>query len=538
MKRKKKAAAGRFDSLPVRYKIFGYLGLFTFIMLALLWIFQVGGLDYFYQAIKTKTLRGYADDIEKNINDPELEELIETISADDMLCVLVLDENGKVIYSHDGSQLCTIHKLSEAGLKSITDYIDAHGSYSRTLDDALEKRRGETHTDYYDAQVMDTTQNAQGTEVQPITDTVSDNGTEKPPVSDKRFEGFYPMRQFVSRRSMIYAQDAVMLGGEKMYIMLNAQITPVNATVQTLRVQLVFISLILIACAAFLSFWVSRTISRPIMNTCEDAKKLAEGDYSGDFDETGYREIKELNDTLKYAAGELGKLGKLQEELISNISHDLRTPLTMITGYSEVMRDIPGENTAENVQVIIDESRRLSSLVTSLLDYSQLRSGVKPLNKETFNLTAVISDVLERFKKMLPDDDLTLEFSPEKDVYVYGDEMQLTRVVYNLISNAITYSGKHKVVKVMQEESGGTVKISIADNGNGIKQEDLKYIWDRYYRGDKTHSRPTVGSGLGLSIVKTVLTMHDSVFGAESEEGKGATFYFSLNTVEMKTLSN
>ncbi|MDD2649204.1 MAG: HAMP domain-containing sensor histidine kinase [Eubacteriales bacterium] len=521
MKREKKLKKQRrFDALPIRYKIFGYLGLFVFIMLSLLWIFQIGGLDYFYQAIKTKTLRGYADAIESNINDPALEELIESISADDLLCVLVLDENGNRIYSHDGSPLCSIHRMSDSGLKRITDYIDEHGSYSYTKRDDVRGREASK---------------SEETEAQEIPAAPKVEPSEPSQPSDKRFTGFTPIRPYVNQRSMIYAQDAVMTGGQKMYIILNAQITPVNATVQTLRVQLLFISVILVAFAAALSIWVSRTISRPIINTCADAKKLADGDYSGAFDETGYREIKELNDTLKYAAGELGKLGKLQEELISNISHDLRTPLTMITGYSEVMRDIPGENTAENVQVIIDESRRLSSLVTSLLDYSQLRSGLKPLSKETFNLTGVISDVIERFSKMLPDEDLTLEFNPERDVYVYGDEMQLTRVVYNLISNAITYSGKHKVVRVLQEENAGAVRISVCDNGAGIKPEDMKYIWDRYYCGDKTHSRPTVGSGLGLSIVKTVLTMHDSVFGAESEAGKGATFYFTLNTVEVET---
>ena len=137
-----------------------------------------------------------------------------------------------------------------------------------------------------------------------------------------------------------------------------------------------------------------------------------------DFDASGYREIAELANTLNYAAKELSKVEALQRELIANISHDLRTPLTMITGYAEVMRDIPNENTPENVQIIIDEAKRLTTLVSDVLDISKLQSGTIPFNGEVLNLTENIREILTRYTKLT---EYKIIFEANEDIYVYGD---------------------------------------------------------------------------------------------------------------------
>ena len=255
------------------------------------------------------------------------------------------------------------------------------------------------------------------------------------------------------------------------------------------------------------------------------AKALAEGDYAIRFGEQGAREVRELSRTLNYAAGELSKVEGLRRDLLANVSHDLRTPLTMIKGYSEVMRDLPGENTPENVQIIIDEAQRLTDLVNDLLDLSKLEAGVLPLEKARFNLTESIRQILHRYDKLA---DYRFPFHGEEDVWVEADELKISQVVYNLVNNAITYSGEDKTITLTQQVEQGKVRISVTDTGEGIPQEKLKDIWERYYKVDKEHKRAQMGSGLGLSIVRNILEMHGGQYGVTSQLGKGSIFWFEL----------
>ncbi len=210
---------------------------------------------------------------------------------------------------------------------------------------------------------------------------------------------------------------------------------------------------------------------------------------------------------------------------MANVSHDLRTPLTMIKGYAEVMRDLPGENTPENVQIIIDEAGRLNDLVNDLLDLSRLQAGVLELSRERFDLTGSIKEILTRYDKLA---DFSFPFEPEENIYVMADKLKISQVVYNLVNNAVNYAGADKTVALTQEVIGNDVRISVTDTGEGIPQDKLRDIWDRYYKVDQEHRRAQVGTGLGLSIVKNVLDLHGGSYGVISELGKGSTFWFQL----------
>lgn len=232
-------------------------------------------------------------------------------------------------------------------------------------------------------------------------------------------------------------------------------------------------------------------------------------------------EVRELSETLNYAAVELGRTGRLQKDLIANVSHDLRTPLTMITAYSEVMRDLPGENTPENAQVIIDESRRLTTLVNDMLDLSKLQAGVTGLNAEEFDFTTSILAVMKRFSKLTEQSGYTINFEYADDVKVYADEFKIHQVIYNLINNAINYAGEDKTVIVRQKVRGEIVRLEVEDHGKGIAGDELANIWDRYYKVDKNHRRAIQGSGIGLSIVQNILKLHNAKYWVDSTEGSG-----------------
>ena len=278
-----------------------------------------------------------------------------------------------------------------------------------------------------------------------------------------------------------------------------------------------------------MAFILSRKTSKPIEKLNESAKLLAQGNYDIDFSINGYREVEELGSTLNIAEVELSKVENLRRELLANISHDLRTPLTMITGYAEVMRDIPGEQTPENVQVIIDEATRLTTLVNDLLDISKLQSGVQTLNQEVYNFTQEVDEILKRYAKLIEQNQYSIDFEFDKEVKVFADKSKIDQVIYNLINNAVNYTGADKKVLIRQIANENTVRLEVTDTGVGIEPEQLKYIWDRYYKLDKNHKRAQIGTGLGLSIVRGVMELHNGKYGVISDVGRGSTFWFELN---------
>ena len=266
---------------------------------------------------------------------------------------------------------------------------------------------------------------------------------------------------------------------------------------------------------------IAKRVSKPIERLNSSAKVLAKGNYDVSFNDNGYKEISELSDTLNVAASELNKVEALRRELMANISHDLRTPLSLIYGYAEVMHDFPNEITPEQTQ-------RLSSLVNDVLDISKLESGIEKLDTTLFNFTESIKVTTERIAELLKNDGYKVNFSFDKEVMLNADEIKLTQVFYNLLINAVNYSGKDKAISVRQVVTGNAVRIEVSDTGKGIEEKDIPYIWDRYYKTDKKHKRAVTGTGLGLSIVKKVIELHKGEYGVISEIGNGSTFWFSL----------
>ncbi len=315
----------------------------------------------------------------------------------------------------------------------------------------------------------------------------------------------------------------------KTIIMVNTHISPINATTETLRTQLGYIALIVVVASLGLAYLMSRKIVKPIVNINQSARQMAEGNYDIVFTGRGYKEITQLNDTMNHTTRKLKEVDQMRRDLIANVSHDLRTPLTMIGGYGEMMRDLPGENTPENVQVIIDEAHRLSNLVNDLLDLSKLQENKIELHVQDFDLTQLIQTVLYRYEKFMTQDGFDIQFQSTKSVGVNADPDRLGQVLYNFINKAINYSLDDKRIVIRQLINGNRVRVEVEDHGEGISEDKLNYIWDRYYKVDKTHKRSSVGSGIGLAIVREILELHHAQYGVRSEVGQGSVFWFELS---------
>ena len=485
-------------AMSVRGKLLIYFACFAAVMLLIIWVFQVKMLEYFYRQTKMGEMSRMSEDIAASIYDGDLNSKAVDLALTYDTCIRVFSaDSGHLVHeivSADVAPDCLLHHFPSSELNNM---------YQLAL------------------------QNGGSWTAQKITSLPdTESGTKR-----GREDGKTTIRSIQKGISAI-SVDIISMNGNDYVIMLNTEFLPMTSTVRTLVTQFLWIAVAVLIAAAILALVFSEKIAKPISGMNRAAKRLAVGEYEPNFREEGYLETRELAATLNYAAGEIAKSDSLQRELIANVSHDLRTPLTMISGYAEVMRDIPGENSPENLQIIIDEAGRLSELVTDMLDLSKIRAGTKTPEMSFFDLTETIREVMLRYDKLISHDGYKISFVQECEAFVNADRTMMLQVVYNLINNAVNYTGEDKRDTVTQQicERDGErrVRISVADTGVGIPRDQIPLIWDRYYKIDKVHRRAAVGTGLGLSIVKGILRMHNAAYGVESCEGHGSVFWFEL----------
>ena len=465
----------------LRGQIFFIMAGLVAVMLLILWVFQLFLLEPMYESAKTRELRTIANRIVSVADKGELRSHTDPIAKRTGVCITVYEIKGRDAILRAQSHIrgnCIIHNVSSDPLMNRL-YV------------------GASREEYYTERISES-------------DFVSHPDGEVP-------------------ESIISAHLARTKQGSTYFIVLNSEIELAENTWETLTLQLGLISIVLLLLTSVIAVVISKHISRPIAQMSEEARKLALGTYDVHFDGGTSRETAELGDALNYAAEELSRLDTMRKELIANISHDLRTPLTMISGYSEVMRDIPGEMTAENMQIIIDETKRLSALVSDITDISVMTGSSRDqLSCEIFSLTETVRRTLERYGKLRTRDGYEISFTCDREAFIYADRSRILQVVYNLVNNAINYTGEDKKVQIRQITENGMCRIEVTDTGEGIPPEQLSRIWDRYYTVKNYYKRPVTGTGLGLSIVKNILLLHGALFGVQSEMGQGSTFWFAL----------
>lgn len=318
------------------------------------------------------------------------------------------------------------------------------------------------------------------------------------------------------------------------YIVLNTALEDVNSTTSLLRSQLIYITLIVIMLAVVVSIYLSKTINKPIVKITKEAKKLAKGNRELNIEKTNIKEIDDLAESLNYASIEINKTDELRRDLLANVSHDLKTPLTMIKAYAEMIRDInkdDEEKRIENLNIIIDETDRLNILVNDILNLSKLEANKDELFLTEFDLVNLINNILKKYNIIKETENYNFITKLPKKAKVLGDENKIGQVIYNLVNNAINYTGSDLKVIIEVIEKKKSYLVNIIDTGKGIKEEELSLIWNKYYKNEKNHKRNKVGTGVGLSIVKNILDRHKFKYGVKSKIGEGTTFYFEITKI-------
>ncbi len=330
---------------------------------------------------------------------------------------------------------------------------------------------------------------------------------------------------------LIYARVIGSPSAPDGYLIINTPLTPVSATVSIIRRQLVIITILLVLIAAILSMIVSDRLAKPIVRVTKDAQQLAHGKYDIQFDGSGYDEAERLAETLTYASHEINRVDAMQRDLIANASHDLRTPLTMLKAYAEMIRDLSGDDPVkrgEHLQVIIEETDRLTALVNDILDLSKYENGKMKLERTTFDIEYRLTEIVERYRGLSDVSGYHFVLETDGEAVVKCDAGKIEQVICNLMNNAMNYSGEDKEIFVKLEHIKEGIRVSVRDTGAGMDQETLSRIFDKYYRSEN-YKREVRGTGLGLSIVKAILRMHDYAFGVNSTIGAGSTFWFIIH---------
>ena len=328
--------------------------------------------------------------------------------------------------------------------------------------------------------------------------------------------------------------DELLIYGEKLsdgsIIFISTPLRIMGSILNIIQKEFIYCSVVIIIVSLIAAYFLSRKFSSPITRITEESKKLSRGNYDVKFKESTIEEISELADTLNNTALELSKTDNLRRELLANVSHDLKTPLTLIKANAEMVKDLTyanEEKRSKNLDVIIKETDRLNMLVEDILDLSRAQSKTMKLELKRLSLNELIESILTRYEVLKEKSGYKIVFNSDNEYVVKADRKRLEQVIYNLINNAVNYTGKDKQVTVNLKSKKNTIIFEVIDTGKGIKKEDIDYIWDKYYKSDKSYHRVTVGTGLGLSIVKNILEMHNFKYGVETSK-KGTKFYFEI----------
>lgn len=312
------------------------------------------------------------------------------------------------------------------------------------------------------------------------------------------------------------------------YAFINASIDPIDSTIDLLRNQFILCSIIVILITSIIALYIAKYVSSPIIEITKEATNLLNNNFNKNKLKTSIKELNDLSNTLSNVSKELTKMDQVKRDLMANVSHDMKTPLTMIKAYADAATELHANNLEkqkEDLNIIISEADRLTILVNDILKLSSMQEASLNLNLEKIDLVEISHKVIDRFKALTDKGYNFIIKSNKKQATIIGDYKTIDGVIYNLVNNAINYTGDDKKVTIDINVEKENITLKVIDTGSGINSNDIEHIWDKYYKSNKNYKRNKYGTGLGLSIVKSSLIAHNFKYGVSSTSN-GTTFYF------------
>ena len=453
----------------LKTKVWLYLSLFALVILAGIWFLQILSLGVYYEWSKKSEIKDIANEVFNAYSTANYSDVLDGLAFNQDVCIEIT-ENNNIFYSTDSkSRGCLANNSEEINNYKLKFMLSGQSSIIYK-------------------------------------------------VINPKFKN----------KTLVYGLRL----NDGVYAFISTSLEPISSTASILKRQLIFVIIIVLIIAFLIAYTISKKISKPIEKITETSKKISEGNYNVIFETgTDIEEINELEVTLNSAARELSKTETLRRELLANVSHDLKTPLTLIKANAEMVKDLTYKNKEKrekNLNIIMEEVDRLNLLVEDILDLSKIQSNAVVLNIEEFNLNDMIKSIIQRFDILCEKGHYKINYEGF-DVNVKADKKKIEQVIYNLINNAINYTGEDKNIYIKLVNLENSIRVEMKDTGNGIDPKDIKYIWDKYYKIDKKYKRVTYGTGLGLSIVKNILILHGFKYGVDSKKDHGTCFYFEMD---------
>ncbi len=335
--------------------------------------------------------------------------------------------------------------------------------------------------------------------------------------------------------AIVPIQNKNAVTGEKYFLGASIAFKPMPQirTIQNRIIDIVLMVQLLGLIVAFVvAYILTRQIVKPVRKMRDAAKSIAAGNFSARIPVTSKDEIGQLSETFNSMTESLSELEDMRSSFISDVSHELRTPMTIISGFVEGILDgtVPEESREKYLSTVLEEVKRLSRLVSELLEASRLEQGKVELKKESVDINRLLLETVFANEQRVAEKEINLDMKLDDNTpHAFADKDSIKRVLINLIDNAIKFTPDGGNIWLVTLLKNKKVYVSIKNSGEGIGHEDIKHIWERFYKTDKSRSNDKKGTGLGLHIVKTIIAQHGGDICAQSEEGKSTTFIFALD---------
>ena len=487
----------------IRFKLFLVMCIvIIFIILCLIWVNSVF-LETFYMYSKTNTVRAVYARINEyyssNSANIDLDEELKNIAFKNNFDILIQADNNIIVFSTNRDFISSIDQL---------------------MDNESASSQDQTNIIYKDRDII--------------------------------------IRKVVSSNS---SMNYILLSGNlvndyKLYIRI--PIAPIEESVRISNNVLIFIGCITIIISGIIASVISKKFTDPILELNSITNKMARLDFSQkyvtkDVDdeindlgknintmsnklETIIKQLRDNNIELEKDIEEKSKIDEMRKQFISDVSHELKTPIALIQGYAEgLLENVTTDDESRKfyAEVILDESNKMDKLVKQLLELMKIEYGKREFTNERFDLKELIDEVIRKCNVMLKENGITINFRQEEPVYIYADEFYIDQAVTNYFTNAIKHAeeknGKKEIeIRLEKLKDKNKVRLYVYNTGENIEQEDLERIWKRFYKVDTSRNRENGGTGIGLALVKAIMNNYKNEYGVANKED-GVEFYFDLD---------